>query len=193
MEFLLALDQQLFLLLNHLPHTSFLDNLAQFFSGLGNAGLVWFAMGLWLIAKEEKRSHWLFMRLLTTGGMAWITQLVLKELFRRPRPGVDIGAISVGVELADFAFPSGHAMMAWAMATILAAKEPRWRWVFFALATLISFSRIYLGKHYPLDVLAGGLIGWGIGIIGIWLNSTRGNFAQPPRIRKSPSRLKKIR
>ncbi len=163
MEALLQLDQQLFLTLNHLPHTSLLDGLATHLSGIGNAGFIWFVLGLWLIAKEEKRDHRFFLKLLATGGMVWIVQWVLKELFRRPRPELGIGTISVGAELTDFAFPSGHAMIAWAMATILARKHPRWRWGFFILALLISFSRIYIGKHYPLDVLVGGIIGWGIG------------------------------
>ena len=180
MEFLLALDQQLFLLLNHLPHTSFLDNLAQFFSGLGNAGIVWFVWGLWLIVKEEKQDRWFFMRLVVTGGIVWVVQWMLKELIGRPRPTPDMGAILIGTQLTDFAFPSGHAMVAWAMATILAAKEPRWRWVFYVLATLISFSRIYLGVHYPLDVIAGGLIGLLIG--SIILRSVYSGKKRFPRI-----------
>lgn len=161
MESLLALDQQLFIPFNHLPHTAVLDGLAQFFSGIGNAGIVWFVLGLWLIPKEEKKDHLFFPRLLVTGAIVWMTQWVLKELIRRPRPG-GLDVINVGVELTDFAFPSGHAMIAWSMAIVLARKEKRWRLGLFVLAALISFSRIYLGKHYPLDVLAGGLIGWAI-------------------------------
>ena len=142
----------------------FWDSLAQAFSGIGNAGLIWFALGLWLIAKEEKRDHGFFLRLFVTGGIAWISQWVLKEWVGRPRPSEAMGAIIIGHDvLAGNSFPSGHAMIAWAMAVVIAAREPRWRWGLFALALLISFSRIYLGKHYPLDVLVGGFIGWGIG------------------------------
>jgi len=55
------------------------------------------------------------------------------------------------------------------MAVVLSHKEPKWKWVFFALAILISFSRIYLGKHYPLDVIAGGVLGWIIGKVSLRL------------------------
>ena len=166
MESLLALDQQLFLVLNHLPHTPFLDGLAQFFSGLGNAGIVWFVLGVILFIREEKKDHNFFMPILLAVGASWIlVEKITKPLVARSRPALELGAIIIGDGQTDFSFPSSHATIAWAMATLFAAKEPRWRWVFFVLAAFISFSRIYLGKHYPFDVVAGGLLGWGIGTV----------------------------
>ena len=125
---------------------------------------MWFALGVILFIREEKRDHRFFVPILLTVGASWIlVEKIIKPLVARSRPALELGAIIIGDGRTDFSFPSSHATIAWAFVVVLANKEPRWRWLFFTLATLISFSRIYLGKHYPLDVLAGGLIGWGIG------------------------------
>lgn len=57
-------------------------------------------------------------------------------------------------------FPSGHAAGAFSLATVLSNKYPRFRVPFYILATGISVSRVYLGSHYPSDVLAGAVIGY---------------------------------
>ena len=61
--------------------------------------------------------------------------------------------------LHTHSFPSGHAATSFAGATVLAAAAPRYRYAFFALACLVAFSRLYVGVHYPTDVVAGALLG----------------------------------
>jgi len=61
--------------------------------------------------------------------------------------------------LDGYSFPSGHSAAALAGATLLQSRYPRGRQFFFAIALLVAFSRIYLGAHYPGDVLSGGLTG----------------------------------
>jgi undecaprenyl-diphosphatase len=65
-------------------------------------------------------------------------------------------------EILDPSFPSGHAMYAFMMATLLAKWVPRYRIIFYIVAAFIGWTRIYLGLHYPTDVIAGGLLGYGI-------------------------------
>lgn len=165
MEQLLLLDQQLFLFINQLPHIAFTDGLAKFFSLIGSAGLVWFVLGGILFLKEEKKHPLFFAPIIIAGGVSYIlVEWVLKLLVGRLRPTIEMGAIIVGNAKTDFSFPSGHATIAFAMATILSAYEQKFRGWFYGLAMLIGLSRIIVGVHYPLDVLGGGVLGWGIGV-----------------------------
>lgn len=166
MEFLLILDQQLFLLLNHLPHPDWLNSLMLLFTLAGMAGIIWFALGLVVFWKKAKKDGRFLTTLFLAGGLSWIiAERLLKYLIARPRPSLDIGAIIVAPNLSanSYSLPSGHATISWAMAVILARQEPKAKIWFYLLALLISSSRIYLGRHYPLDVVAGTILGWAIG------------------------------
>ena len=163
MELILAFDQQMFLILNHLPHAGFSNVLALAISGIGTAGIIWFLITAVLFIKKKK-GPLVFASIYGAGVTSWaLVELILKPLVARVRPTELMGAIIVGSTSHDFSMPSGHATIAFAMATVLSQKEPKWRWLFFSLAILISLSRIYLGKHYPLDVIMGGFIGAAIG------------------------------
>jgi undecaprenyl-diphosphatase len=65
---------------------------------------------------------------------------------------------------STYSFPSGRATVSFACATVLALAVPRLTWPLFLLAALISFSRVYVGVHYPFDVLAGAVLGVAIAI-----------------------------
>lgn len=98
----------------------------------------------------------------------------IKQAVDRKRPPVDdpsrLDAV-VSVPGSP-SFPSGHATTSFAAAAAVAVLVPRWRWPALALATLVGFSRIYLGVHYALDVLIGALLGTLIGA-GIALAARR--------------------
>jgi len=183
MHTILFLDQQLFLLINHLPHSVLLDGLARTFSGIGRFGLIWFLLGVWVFFREEKRDHWFYLPFLCTALIASvIPNVVLKPLVARLRPVWLPGAYIVASTADPYSFPSGHATFSFAMAAFLAGYERRWKWGLYILAALISFSRIYLGVHYPLDVIAGAGMGWGIGTVPLMLNESFRSL-QPPRRR----------
>jgi len=189
MNWLLSVDTQVFFLINHLPHVGFVDSCALFLSGIGEAGLVWFAIGAFLILKEEMKDHRLFIPLGLSGGLAWsIAELIVKPLVARLRPSSALdGATVVGGFPLGYSFPSTHATFAFALTIVLVYMKPKWKKGLYALACAISLSRVYLGHHYPIDVIVGGLLGWCIGTLVIrWYKEYRGQ--KPTRRKKHKKR-----
>ena len=165
MDTLLALDHQLFLFINHLPHAPWSDAFAMTLSGVfGATTVIWLLLSIFLFVREERRDQWFFLPVILAGGISvLVTDILLKNYFTRNRPPLDLGAIHVGSAISGYSFPSGHATFAWAIAVVLAKKEPRAKYFFYLLAALISISRIYLGVHYPADIVAGSVLGLGVG------------------------------
>jgi undecaprenyl-diphosphatase len=84
----------------------------------------------------------------------------LKHAFERPRPPVDRPEPEPLLEApTTYSFPSGHATVSFACATVLALAVPRLAPWLYVLAALVAFSRVYVGVHYPGDVVAGAVLG----------------------------------
>lgn len=170
-QLLITLDHRIFLFINHWPHTPVSDAVALTLSGVfAWTVIIWLLLSVWLFVREEKRDHWFFLPVVLASSLSiLVTDGILKILFGRNRPPISLGTINIGSPLLDHSFPSGHATFAWALAVVLASKEPRAKWLFYLLAFLISLSRIYLGQHYPSDVIAGTLVGLAIGFFSLWI------------------------
>jgi undecaprenyl-diphosphatase len=95
---------------------------------------------------------------------SWLNALI-KAIVGRSRPPTEIGLDALGSVPGSPSFPSGHAMTAFAVAGAIALLAPRLRWPVLGLAALIGFSRVYLGVHFWLDVLAGAALGMTIGVL----------------------------
>ncbi len=91
--------------------------------------------------------------------------ITLKAWIARPRPTIFVSNLSFLNEMWGFAFPSAHSTTAFALAIVLGAQYFRYRWIFMTLACLVGTSRIFLGVHYPSDVLAGAFLGITIGAL----------------------------
>lgn len=96
---------------------------------------------------------------------------VAKNLFKRPRPYNEIpGLINIIEKQSDFSFPSGHTAFCFMFMTVSFLCLPKkYAFPISVLCVLISFSRLYVGVHYPTDVLAGALIGAACGYLGVLL------------------------
>ena len=88
---------------------------------------------------------------------------LLKQVFDRARPSAGGDWTALIATPSSASFPSGHASTAFAAAAAIALLRPSLRVPAFALAALVAASRVVLGVHYPLDVIAGALIGVAVG------------------------------
>ena len=155
----LALDTSLFLRINELPHPDWLTVVMSLASAAGTAATIWILLGLLLVVRHPKGVWRLVLALLVTYS---VVELVLKPTLARDRPPVAHAGVVVSTALpGSFSFPSGHAASAAAGAFALSRIWPSATPALWMLALLIGASRVYLGVHYPLDVVAGLLIGLG--------------------------------
>jgi undecaprenyl-diphosphatase len=124
--------------------------------------LILFIILSWIITKQRKVLRYLVLLYAIQSAVIYS----LKFLIQRQRPFLFLdmaSKLSKGPgEILDPSFPSAHANFSFMMATLLALWFPRYRIPFFIVAGFISWTRIYLGVHYPTDVIVGALLGYGI-------------------------------
>ncbi|MGA8219343.1 MAG: phosphatase PAP2 family protein [Solirubrobacterales bacterium] len=129
---------------------------------IGEYGAVWFAIGIVMAFVDPDHSDdWVVAGLL--GPIAIGLNFAVKLAVKRPRPVLE-GLPPLGGAPSSLSFPSAHATSSFACATAMTRIAPEAA-LLFVLAGAIAVCRPYLGMHYPSDVLAGAVIGTGLGLI----------------------------
>ena len=143
-----------------------LDSVVIGISRMADNGYVWILAALILLLIRRTRSAGAA-TLLALAGNLLLTNVCIKNAVARIRPYEMIaGLTSLIGPLHDWSFPSGHASASFAAATAMAfLLGKRFGIPAFLLAALISLSRLYLGVHYPSDVLAGAAVGFIAGLL----------------------------
>ena len=144
-----------------------LDLIFVFISFIGNKGMVWIILSVILIAFKKTRKAGI------CAGIALIICLLAGNLFLKPLIGrmrpydFDQNIKLIVAPLSDASFPSGHTMAAFAFSFAVAHFYRKQAIVFYVIASLMAFSRIYLMVHYPTDVIGGVIFGTIFGYIAI--------------------------
>lgn len=162
-----SLDQRVFVALRTRCHPRALETAVSLFSVTGNWGVFWLALALvfWISGSDQGRPMILSVPLVVFSTL--LINYAMKESLGRERPVSDDPALKplVGVPSSK-SFPSSHAAMSFAAATIMTYIHPELWPLLYGLAFLMSWTRVYVGVHYPSDVLAGTAVGLFLG--GIW-------------------------
>ena len=170
MGVLTDLNDDIFLSVNDFARdTSWLHSTAVFFA---HYGVVLFAAALAFAAWQSRRgSAQSLAAAMWTGAGALLALALNQPLGRAIHEGRPYTAHQHALLLvsrtSDFSFPSDHAVMAGAVAAGLLLVTPRHWWVA-GLAVLMACDRVYVGAHYPGDVVAGLAFGAGIVVLGWW-------------------------
>jgi alpha-mannosidase/mannosylglycerate hydrolase len=130
-------------------------------------GAIWWLFGLAALRARGLGRRGLAILLTIALGLipAWFVADRLKDVFQRPRPFVVIpGAEVLIAPPTTYAFPSGDTAGAFGAAVALGIALPRLRWPALITAAGIALSRVAVGVHYPLDVVAGALLGIAFGL-----------------------------
>jgi undecaprenyl-diphosphatase len=143
-----------------------LDPVFEGLSYAGEYGALWLALGL-VLALALRRWQ-IFVLTLVADALAQVSSTVLKDLIPRARPH----GHTLVARPHTHSFPSGHATASFACATVVALAVPRFRWPLIVLAAAVSWSRVYVGVHYPLDVVGGAALGAAIGFGVVSIAST---------------------
>lgn len=172
---MIEFDRALFLAMNNGLAHPFNDLFFGFFTLLGFAGVLLPLTALFLFLYHPKSFLW-NMAVVLCGILVGAALLhTLKEIVARPRPLSDFWNLQEKGEVVvhtlfqklvgNNSFPSGHAQLAFGTAVGLARIYPAGTLFFLLIASLIGISRIYVGAHFPLDVLMGALLGSGASLL----------------------------
>ena len=146
----------------------------KFVTTLGNAGMIWIVLSVGLLIPKKTRRVGV-LALVSLSFSALIDNVILKNVVARTRPYEVIEGLTslVGVQ-KDYSFPSGHTGSAFAAAVVMFLGLPKKYGIpILVFACLMGLSRLYVGVHYPSDVLGGVLIGTGIALFTYWFGTVR--------------------
>jgi membrane-associated phospholipid phosphatase len=180
-------DQWLFIKLNSELTNPVFDVVMPFMRNAINWAPLYLFLGVFVLINFKKNSGWWILLFIATFALTDIAATNLfKSNFERYRPCADPGFFSqVRLLLKScggkYGFISNHAANHFGMAAFFfmtfRSVLPKWAWIGFLWAGLIAYAQVYVGVHYPLDVLAGALFGLIIGLLTGKLFNKRYGFA----------------
>jgi undecaprenyl-diphosphatase len=171
-EFIQQVDVTLFYLFNTTLQNPFFDWLMPFVTEKTHWFPVWFIVIVFLIWKGGRKGRIAVILIIPLIFMSdQLSAGLFKPLFARTRPCVALSGVHLLVPMTrSYSFPSAHAANFAALATFFALFYPRYKWFYFGIALLVGLSRVFVGVHYPFDVLGGFILGvlCAIFVVKVW-------------------------
>ena len=155
------------------------------FTNLGEFGLIWIIITVLLLIPKKSRRAGICSALALVASLC-VTNFFLKNYVARVRPyEVVEGLTSLLGPVGEWSFPSGHASSGFAAAAAIYKSRPKRVGVpCIILAALLAWSRLYVGVHYPSDVIGGAIIGALLGLIVFWIFGEREYTRKAQRARR---------
>ena len=166
---MVAMEADILLWIQNNIRNDVLTPIFKFITTLGNAGVIWIVLSVGLLIPKKTRRVGV-LALVSLLFSALIDNVILKNVVARTRPYEVIEGLTslVGVQ-KDYSFPSGHTGSAFAAAVVMFRELPKKLGIpILVFVCLMGLSRLYVGVHYPSDVLGGVLIGTGIALLTHW-------------------------
>ncbi len=168
-DFLYAVDCGLFFFVNHSLGNGLFDIVMPFLTDLNRilfGKILFLAAGVSLLIWGGRRGRIIVLVLIVAIAAAdQLSSFVIKPLVGRLRPCRVLEGVRLLVDCGSGkSFPSSHAVNMFAAATVLSYGYRRWLPAFYGFGGVIAFSRVYVGVHYPSDVLGGACIGMLVGL-----------------------------
>ena len=170
MDAIFNLDSSILLWIQDNVRADFATPIVKVITHLGDKGIFWIALTLALLAFRKTRRLGVLCGVSMVFGLL-MTNLVIKNWVARVRPYELIDELKLIIGRADdYSFPSGHTTNSLACAWVLFRRAPKkWGVPALVLAILIALSRLYVGIHYPTDILGGAVIGLVSACLSLWL------------------------
>ena len=173
-DILVEIDKKLMVFLNKTISNSIFDILMPIITNQNFLAIIGVILIIYLGFFGEKKGRITLLVLLFAAGTSdAVCAQIIKPWVGRIRPSHEfIEYINLLVSKGGkWSFPSNHAANSFAFATVLSYFYDKNKIILFSIASVIAFSRVYVGVHYPMDIFFGGLIGYTISwvILSIWV------------------------
>ena len=196
-DLLLQIDKTLFTFFNQTLTNPVFDMIMPRITDLNKEWYGWvlfIGLYLLLVLKGGKKGRILGVAFLVVVGFSdQLSSTFIKKMIMRPRPCHEIDGRVIMEHLrllvpcgSGYSFPSSHAVNMFGAATFFSVYYRKYGWAFYTFAVVVAYSRVYVGVHYPYDVVVGALIGSLCALIIVYILELAGKYFPAIAIKELP-------